>query len=215
MAAVRLLFQPVARSVAWMWRRSISSSESGSKVDLGEATSPDSPAVAMRREIQVVGVDEVAAGQHDGALDDVLQLADVARPAILLHQVQGLGREAANLAARFGVVLVEEVIGQLDDVLGPLAERRDEDLRRRAGGNRGRGGTTPSATAFSRSRLVAAITRTSTLIGWLPPTRSNGCPSSTRRNLAWIDGRISPISSSMSVPWWAARTCRSCARSRR
>ena len=44
----------------------------------------------------------------------------------------------------------------------------------------------PSATSFSRSRLVAAITRTSTLIGLLPPTRSNGCPSSTRRNLAWM-----------------------------
>ena len=51
---------------------------------------------------------------------------------------------------------------------------------------------------------MAAITRTSTLTGLLPPTRSKGCPSSTRRNFACRPGLISPISSSISVPLWAA-----------
>jgi len=46
----------------------------------------------------------------------------------------------------------------------------------------------------------------------IAPTRSNGCPSSTRRNLACVDGLISPISSSISVPRSAPRTCRSCVR---
>ena len=36
-------------------------------------------------------------------------------------------------------------------------------------------------TSFSRSRLVAAMTRTSTSIALFPPTRSNGCPSRTRK----------------------------------
>ncbi len=48
------------------------------------------------------------------------------------------------------------------------------------------------------------MTRTSTVTGLLPPTRSKGWPSSTRRNLAWMPGLISPISSSMRVPLWAA-----------
>ncbi len=55
----------------------------------------------------------------------------------------------------------------------------------------------PSETSRSRSRLVAAMTRTSTLTASVPPTRSNGWPSSTRRNLAWMAGLISPISSSI------------------
>src|SRR5258708_4700265 len=42
--------------------------------------------------------------------------------------------------------------------------------------------------------------RTSTLIGCVPPTRSNSCSWMTRRSLAWRSRRISEISSSSSVP---------------
>ncbi len=37
------------------------------------------------------------------------------------------------------------------------------------------------------------MTRTSTLMDLLPPTRSKGWPSSTRRNLLWIAELISPL----------------------
>ena len=39
---------------------------------------------------------------------------------------------------------------------------------------------------MSRSRLVAAMTRTSTLLGDVPPTRSNSCSCRTRSSLAWV-----------------------------
>ena len=98
MAAVWLLFQPVAASVARMCCRSMSASEAGLELAAGgSAMSPVSPAVASLRERQVVGLDELAARQHHGPLDDVLQLADVARPAILAHQLHRLRREAASL----------------------------------------------------------------------------------------------------------------------
>ena len=50
---------------------------------------------------------------------------------------------------------------------------------------------------------MAQISRTSTLIERLPPTRSNSRSCSTRSSLAWNDGEMSPISSRNSVPLWA------------
>src|SRR6187455_2439100 len=51
-----------------------------------------------------------------------------------------------------------------------------------------------------RSRLVAAISRTSTRSVRVPPRRSNSCSWSTRRIFAWVLGLMSPISSRNSVP---------------
>ena len=51
---------------------------------------------------------------------------------------------------------------------------------------------------------MAATTRTSQETGCRPPTRSNGWPSNTRRNFAWMAGDISPTSSKNSVPPSAA-----------
>ena len=47
---------------------------------------------------------------------------------------------------------------------------------------------------------MAAITRTSTLIGWVPPTRKKVRLSSTRSSLTWVASGISPISSRKMVP---------------
>ncbi len=52
----------------------------------------------------------------------------------------------------------------------------------------------------SRSRLVAAIRRTSALIVAVPPTRSNSFSCSTRSSLICMAGERSPISSRKSVP---------------
>ena len=47
---------------------------------------------------------------------------------------------------------------------------------------------------------MAATTRTSTLIPWVPPTRKKLRLSSTRSSLTWMLSGTSPISSSSSVP---------------
>ena len=54
--------------------------------------------------------------------------------------------------------------------------------------------------ASARSRLVAEISRTLTLIGSLVPTRTISPVSSTRSSLIWIGIGMSPISSRKSVP---------------
>src|SRR2546423_1602670 len=60
----------------------------------------------------------------DGALDDVLKLADVSGPTVLLHQREHFGRELVGHVARvLLVVLAYEVLGEWKDVFAPLAQR--------------------------------------------------------------------------------------------
>ena len=54
--------------------------------------------------------------------------------------------------------------------------------------------------ASARSRLVAEISRTLTLVGSLVPTRTISPVSSTRSSFTWIEMGMSPISSRNSVP---------------
>src|SRR5207245_1498145 len=58
----------------------------------------------------------------------------------------------------------------------------------------------PAATIASRSRCVAASTRTSTSISRSPPMRVTFFVSSTRRSAACAGGASSPTSSSNTVP---------------
>src|SRR3989475_1531716 len=58
----------------------------------------------------------------------------------------------------------------------------------------------PSATCSLSDLLVAATTRTSTLIGCVPPTRKKVRSSSTRSSFTWVAGAISPTSSRKTVP---------------
>ena len=72
------------------------------------------------------GVDRVAAREHHGALDGVLQLADVPRPRVREKRGLRLGREGEP-PARLGAVAREEVPRERQDVLAPLAQRRELD----------------------------------------------------------------------------------------
>ncbi len=58
----------------------------------------------------------------------------------------------------------------------------------------------PLATSSMRSRLVAAMMRTSTFMVRLPPTRSNSPSWIIRSSLTWRGGANSPISSRKRVP---------------
>ena len=73
---------------------------------------------------QVVERHRGTVGQHDRPLDDVLQLADVARPVVGHQGLDGLGVQVRDrLAGALGVD-VQEVDRQLEDVLAPLAQAR-------------------------------------------------------------------------------------------
>ena len=75
-----------------------------------------------------LGADPRAGRQHDRTLDDVLQLAHVARPVVSLHEVEGLGRQLQVRLVVLGPVLLQEVMGEQRDVFAPVAQRRQLDL---------------------------------------------------------------------------------------
>ena len=77
---------------------------------------------------QALARDLGAGRDDDGALDDVLQLAHVPRPRVLLEQRQHLGRElVGDVAAVLLVVLAYEVLCEREHVLAPLAQRGQLD----------------------------------------------------------------------------------------
>ena len=65
------------------------------------------------------------ASERDSALDHPFELPDIARPGIQQHRVGSVGRQrqAPQRAVSF-----EEVVGELEDVGSPFAERRDADV---------------------------------------------------------------------------------------
>ena len=89
---------------------------------------------------------------------------------------------------------------RLGNLVLPLAQRRHRRSRSPSAGNRDLRGTRRARSIASRSRLVAAMMRTSTVTRLLLPSRLNSPSCSTCSSLACSAGFISPISSSMSVP---------------
>ena len=78
-----------------------------------------------RREIgQGVQVQHVAAREHDRALDDVLELAHVARPLVSEQPPHRLGRDILDALARLAGVTPQERANQQRDVVDALAQRR-------------------------------------------------------------------------------------------
>ena len=63
-------------------------------------------------------------GQDDGPLQDVFQLADVARPVVSHQGLDRLGVEVRDQLAGPLRVEVQEVDGQLENVLAALAQGR-------------------------------------------------------------------------------------------
>ena len=77
------------------------------------------------RDVDVVGLDEPAFAEHDGALDDVAQLARVARPVVVEQPALGLGREALDRSPRALAHAAEEEASERKDVLAALGEGRE------------------------------------------------------------------------------------------
>ena len=86
------------------------------------------------------------------------------------------------------------------DVLAALAQRRQLDRQHVRAGRTGPGGTARRRPRRRGPCSSRDSTRTSTLIGASPPTRSNSCSWSARSSLTCIAGGTSPTSSRNSVP---------------
>ena len=81
----------------------------------------------LQLERQVAVGDPVVAAGGDQPLDQVLELADVARPPVVLQHRQRRGGEALHVLAEPAVVAGEEELHQVGQVLDALAQRRDAD----------------------------------------------------------------------------------------
>jgi len=75
------------------------------------------------RELQAFGADAKAVGKDYGALEGVLELANVAWPAIVKHAVAGFGRNFQAGLGEFAAEFVKEMVGEEQDVIAALAER--------------------------------------------------------------------------------------------
>ena len=81
-----------------------------------------------RAEHESRAVTDASSGrQDDGALDGVLELADVAGPVVLLQRRQHAVVDAVDPPAGTLGVLPDEVLDQRRDVFAPIAQRRDLD----------------------------------------------------------------------------------------
>ena len=86
---------------------------------------------------------DVGGLQSDHPLDDVLQLADVSRPVILLDGPHRIGGDPLPGTLIRGAELFDEVVDEERNVLGAIAERRERDGDDVDRGRRDPRGTSP------------------------------------------------------------------------
>ena len=80
------------------------------------------------RKAKSSSVEDLSAAGDDGALDGVLQLADVAGPVVIHQQPERAFGDLADVLAELVGEALEEMSGEQRDVLAALAQRRDADL---------------------------------------------------------------------------------------
>ena len=73
---------------------------------------------------EVAGFDAIVAGQDDGAIDHVAQLADVARPVVGEEFLAGFRGELQIGAAVLAAEVIEEIVHQHFDIAAAVAQRR-------------------------------------------------------------------------------------------
>jgi len=74
-----------------------------------------------------VGCEGLIGAEDDGSGDIILQLADIAGPVITFEELKAVGVEAFQGDFYFAADLSQEEVGEFGDVLGALAEGRDEE----------------------------------------------------------------------------------------
>ena len=83
---------------------------------------------AVDAQPEVAGADGRPLRHQHRALDGVIQLAHVARPAMVDQDLHRRGIEPGERLAIALRVLAQEVLGEQRDVLAPIAQRRQVDL---------------------------------------------------------------------------------------
>src|SRR5580658_3926027 len=76
---------------------------------------------------QILRAELLTIAEEDGALDDVLELADVARPGVGREDVEGLRLDTRHVLLEALVELAEKVLDEQRNVPGSLAQRRQPD----------------------------------------------------------------------------------------
>ena len=122
----------------WTTSNSVRASRSGTVAARGAGSAGGrcvaAPPAAVRTQLrrQVSGADGLAAArQGHGALELVLQLAHVAGPVEGHQQLEGLGGEPVDLLVVPLGGVFEDSLGEQRDVLAALAQRRQQDGKRR------------------------------------------------------------------------------------
>ncbi len=143
--------------------------------------------------------DDVARVKHGEAPDEVLELAHIAGPAIMLEHVRKLRVRAVSTAGPRPPPCAGNGVRDRARLRRARARAADASARR-SGGSTDPRGTGPCWISWRRSRLVAAMIRTSVLIGVRPPTVVYSPCCSTRSRRVCASSGMSPISSRNSVP---------------
>jgi hypothetical protein len=63
--------------------------------------------------------------KNDCALDEVLQLTNVTRPAVSNKRVHGLARDPVDIPVHSPRIERKKMAGQLQNIFGPLSQRRN------------------------------------------------------------------------------------------
>src|SRR6185369_16670956 len=81
--------------------------------------------IARILQAEIAGGHHAAFGHDHGALDAVLELANVTRPAVRLNGANGIGRKAARGTAEALRGALEQELSKQQTVALPLAQRRN------------------------------------------------------------------------------------------
>jgi len=90
----------------------------------GEARHAAAPRANAERMVELQGA---ARRADQRPLDDVLQLADIARPVMIPQRLHDLGGHGFDALRELVLMALDEVPDQARDVVGPIAQRRQRD----------------------------------------------------------------------------------------
>jgi hypothetical protein len=76
---------------------------------------------------RVIDAEYVVGTQYHGSLDHVLQLANIARPLVVVKEVQCLFVGASEYSANLVCIPTDEVLKKHCNILPPFSKRRDVD----------------------------------------------------------------------------------------
>jgi hypothetical protein len=127
-------------------------------------------------------MNQFASAVDEGVLDGIFQLSDIPRPRVVHQNVHRLLTYSSDSLPRFLVESFYEVLDKKRDILSPLSERRypdGQDVKATAKVL----AELPLNDALLQVVVVAAVKRTSTVVVFPSPRRSNSLVSITLRNL--------------------------------